>query len=241
MARRFNADRVARLLAPSGFVLNLPEVMKGGVSFVRPSLFPRLYEHVLFVTSNVVYAETVLSAATFTSCHRCVSEPDKRFSAFLSKGDLFGASDLGTAEMQRLWQQRLVENADAFCRTMAAEKGPALVERLRPVFAAVDSYVAAMEDMAAIFDREFAFVNNRPAHERAEIERLASETRAFFYLDLEDARLASCIVLRLAPQVEGKEDPFLGVNARQDEGLAARLVMLSDFIRIKRTSFIASS
>jgi hypothetical protein len=174
MAKRFNPNKLLQQLAPLGFALNLPETHKGGISFVRPSTVERLYEHVLIHTGRVAYAEAVISGATFTSCHPCVSEKDSHFRAFLSEGIWYQTSALETWAAAQAWQKRLVENADAYCKVMAAEKGPLLCQRLLPVFTVVDSYVQRFGDVFAILDREAEFVSEVSPKEQAEVERLAT-------------------------------------------------------------------
>src|SRR5262245_59100494 len=114
MAKRFDPDKLSDLLAPLGFVLNLPEGMKDGISFVRPSAVEHLYEHVLVRAGKVAYAEAVLSAATFTSCHACVSEADDRFRAFLSQGSSYQTTRLETRVAAQAWQRLVVEHADTY-------------------------------------------------------------------------------------------------------------------------------
>lgn len=176
-SKRFDPDKLARPLRPYGFALNLPEVMKGGTSFVRPSSVERLYEHVLVRAGKATYGEAVISGASFTSCHAIVSERDDRFRIFLSGNSEFGTSLLRTSAEATVWQARLVENADAYCKSMAAEKGPALIRRLQPVFNAVDSYVRLLGDLFAVLDREFAFVSEGTADEQTEVDRLATNAR----------------------------------------------------------------
>jgi hypothetical protein len=96
MAKGFDPDKPSQCLAPFGFALNLPEVMKGGISFVRPSRVERLYEHILIRTGRPTYVEAVISGASFTGCHDCVSERDNRLRAFLSGDSQFGTSLLST-------------------------------------------------------------------------------------------------------------------------------------------------
>lgn len=182
-AKRFDPDRLAKLLEPQRFVLNFPEVMKGGISFVRPSAIKRLFEHVLIRTGKVAFAEAVISGASFTSCHPCVSEPDGRFRAFLSRNSEFQTSRLGTWAEAKAWQKQLVENADSYCKLMAADKGPVLARRLKRVFSAVDSYVRALGDIFIIFDREFAFLAEASAEEQAEVDHLATLARRMLYLN----------------------------------------------------------
>src|SRR5262249_61004041 len=124
MGRRFDPDKLTKLLAPYGFALNLPEAMKNGISFVRPSGYENLFEHVLIRPGEVAYAEAVISAATFTSCHPCVSERDNRFRAFLSGNSKFQNSRIYTSLAARAWQKRLVDNASGFCKADAMDFGP---------------------------------------------------------------------------------------------------------------------
>src|SRR5262245_62229629 len=112
MAKRFDPDKLLQRLAPLGFALNLPETHKGGISFVRPSSVERLYEHVLIRTGRPTYVEAVISGASFTSCHACVSERDDRLRALLSENSEFGTSLLSTSAEAKAWQKWLVENVD---------------------------------------------------------------------------------------------------------------------------------
>jgi hypothetical protein len=197
MAKRFDPDKLSHRLAPFGFVLNLPDVKKGRISFVRPSIVERLYEHVLISTGKTAYAETVISGATFTSCHACVSEKDDRFRVFLSGYTWYQTSALETWATARAWQERLVENADTYCKAMANEKGPLLFRRLLLVFKAVDSCIQGLGDMFAVLDREFAFVSQASPDEQAKIDHLATLARRMLYLNSEDAKLASIALDRL--------------------------------------------
>lgn len=237
MAKRFDPDELSQCLAPFGFTLNLPESHKNGISFVRPSTIGRLYEHVLIRTGRVAYAEAWVSAATFTSCHACVSENDERFRAFLSEGTRYQTSVLETWAAAHAWQKRLVENADAYCKVMAAEKGPLLVQRVQPVFTAVDLYVKQFGDVFAVLDREAAFVSEGSPAEQAEVDRLASLARSMLYLNSEDARLASNALVRFGEVVEGSAFPFQGKAPHRDAGLAARLILLADQVRAKRQQY----
>ncbi|HVW02888.1 MAG TPA: hypothetical protein VHB77_21190 [Planctomycetaceae bacterium] len=237
-SRRLNADRLTRQLSSQGFSLNLPEVMKGGISYVRPSSVERLYEHVLIRTGTAVYAETVLSAATFTSCHAAVSERDPRLRALLAGNSEFGTSRLETAAEVRDWQQRLIDHADAFCRSMSSELGPVLIDRLAPAFEALDRYVEAVGDMRTIFAREFAFTNDGTERELAEADRLATQGWQMLYLDLADAKIAGMALARFGTEVEGGANPFDSATPRRDPALSARLVLLTDYVgRMRKLEF----
>jgi hypothetical protein len=237
MAKRFDPDKLSQRLAPFGFALNLPETHKAGISFIRPSTIARLHEHILIRTGRVAYAEAVISGATFTSCHPCVSETDERFRAFLSDGAWYRTSGLETWAAAQSWQQRLVENAEAYCKAMAAERGPQLAQRLLPVFAAVDSYVQRFGDLLSIFDREAAFVSEASPEEQAEVERLANLARSMLYLNSEDGRLASIALVRFGKEVEGSPSPFRSKVPHRDAGLAARLILLTDYVHAKRLEY----
>ena len=237
MAKRFDPDKLSQRLAPFGFALNLPEVKKGGISFVRPSTVERLYEHVLISTRGVACAEAVISGATFASCHTCVSEKDDRFRAFLSEGTWYQTSALETWAAAQASQNRLVENADAYCKAMAAEKGPPLCQRLLAVFMAANSYVQRFGDMFAILDREAVFISEASPEEQAEVERLATLARSMLYLNSEDARLASIALVRFGKEVEDSASPFRSKLPQRDAGLAARLILLADHIRAKRLEY----
>ena len=194
--RRLNPEKLARLLASDGFVLNLPEAKKNGIYFIRPSKLERLCEHVLISAENPFYAEAVISAASFTSCHNCVSERDNRLRALLSGNSTYRNSRLLTAADAKAWQQKLVRNASTYCASAANELGPALTRRLLPVFGAVDMYVQLLGDPFAILDREFAFVNEAPIAERAIAEGLGNVAYRFLHVNSEDAKLAGTILAR---------------------------------------------
>jgi hypothetical protein len=179
----------------------------------------------------------VISGASFTSCHACVSERDDRLRAFLSKNSEFGTSLLSTSAEAKAWQKRLVENADAYCKLMAADKGPPLARRLQPIFTAVDLYVQGLGDMFAILDREFAFVSEASAEEQAEVDRLATNAHQWLYLNSEDAKLASIALVRFGSEVEGSASPFQDKLPRRNEGLAARLILLADYVRAQRIEY----
>jgi hypothetical protein len=237
MAKRFDPEKLSQSLAPFGFTFNLPETHKAGISFVRPSIVSRLHEHILIRAGKVAYAEAVISGATFASCHPCVSETDERLRAFLSDGASYRTSALETWAAARSWQQRLVENADAYCKAMAAERGPQLAQRLLPVFAAVGSYVQRFGDLLAIFDREAAFVSEALPEEQAEVDRLSDLARSMLYLNSEDARLASIALVRFGKEVEGSASRFTAKVPQRDAGLAQRLVLLTDHVRKKRLEY----
>lgn len=237
MAKRFDPEKLLQRLAPLGFTLNLPETHKDGISFVRPSSGERLYEHVLIRMGRPTYAEAVISGASITSCHACVSERDDRLRAFLSENSEFGSSLLSTSAEAKAWQKRLVENADAYCKLMAADKGPLLARRLQPIFAAADLYAQRLGDMFAILDREFAFVSEGSAEEQAQVVRLATNARQWLYLSLDDAKLASFALVRFGGEVEGNASLFQDKLPHRDNGLAARLILLADYVRAQRIEY----
>lgn len=236
--KRFDPEWLSERFAPLGFVLNLPEGMKGGISFIRPSTIDRLYEHVQIRTGTNTYVDTFLSAATRTSCHKCVSEADYRLRALLLGGSEMSreyphmsSTRLRSWAEARAWQKKLIDNADAYCRTMASDKGPLLLDRLRTVFVAVDAYVKKLGKMSLILDREFAYVSEGSPEERAEAGRLADLAHSMFYLDLDDARLASTALVRFGPDVEHRSSPFQGIKPHRDAALAGRLILLADYVR----------
>ncbi len=235
--KSFEADRLAKLLAPWRFVLNLPETKKGGISFVRSSSVERLYEHILISPGKTAYAEAVLSGASFTSCHACVSEKDNRFRAFLSEDSTYQTSMLTTWADANAWQAKLVENADAYCSLMASDSGPVLSRRLAPVFNSVRGYERALGDIFAIFDREFAYVTGGPSDEQAEVNRLANLASSMLWLNSEDAKLASVALVRFGSEVEQHSSPFRDKLPHRDDGLAARLILLADYVRTSRLDY----
>lgn len=241
--KKLNSERLTRFLAPAGF-FEPARGTQGGISFVRESSVERMYEHVLISAEGSVYAETAVSAATFTSCHACVSERDTRLRSLLADNSPFQTSLIRTSAEARLWEKRLIENADTFCGLTATEKGPLLAERLRPILAAVDQYVAHLGNVFAILDREFAFLNATSSEEQLETERIASLARSIaslarsmLYLNLDDARLASLAVVRFGREVEEHERPFRDAVPHRDAGLAARLILLTDFIARQRDEY----
>jgi hypothetical protein len=237
MAKRFDADKLSQRLAPFGFALNLPEVMKGGISFFRPSSVKRLYEHILISTGTPTCAESVISGASFTSCHNCVSERDNRLRALLSGNSEFGTSLLFAPAEAKAWQKQLVESADTYCTLMASDKGPLLFQRLASVFTAVDLYIQQLGDFFSILDREFAFVSEASPAEQTEVDRLATNARQWLYLNSEDAKIASLALLRFGDEVEGSASPFRNKIPRLDRGLASRLILLADYVRAKRIDY----
>jgi hypothetical protein len=234
---RFNPEKLGKLLQPYGFLLNLPEAMKHGISFIRPSSADRLYDHILIDASNPVCAETVISAASFTSCRECVSERDNRLRAFLAPGAPYHNSWVHTAAEAKSWQKRLVENADAFCVAAASDKGPVLTTRLQPVFNAIDAYVQRLGDVFEILDKEFAFFAEAALDERSQAEQMARFAHEMLWLNSEDSKLASLALIRFGAEVEGRNSPFHGKVPHRDSGLAARLILLADFIRRKRADY----
>lgn len=235
--KRFDPEKLAHRLAPHRFVLNLPEVMKDGISFVRPSLFPRLYEHLRIHAANPVYAETVISAASLCSCHPCVSEQDNRLRELLSGHSWPNASRISTLAAAKAWQKLLVENADVFCTLAASTKGPELIQLLQPVFKAVESYIQRLGDIFSVFDKEFAFVNQTSSDKQTEIDWLATQAHNMLYLNSEDAKLVSLALVRFGTEVEEEDNPFHGKLPRSNDGLGARFILLADHVRRKRTEY----
>jgi hypothetical protein len=149
----------------------------------------------------------------------------------------FNVSSMSTRLEAKKWLSRLVEVASNVCPSVASERGPALVQRLQPVFDKVDQYAERLGDLSTIFDREFAFVSAVSVVELPEIERLARLARSMLYLNSDDAKLASLALIRFGDEVEGRALPFRDTTPQRDEGLAARLILLSDLIRGKRLEF----
>jgi hypothetical protein len=235
--KRFDPERLSQLLAPCQFTINSPEFVKGRLSFVRRSSFERLYEHLLITTTNPAYVETVMSGASFRSCHDCVSEIDTRFRSFMATDARYQKSDVSTAVKAVAWQKRLVENADTFCKSMAKEKGPALAKRLAAVFKLVELYVIALGEISSVLDREYSFVTEIPRADQIEADRLASQARSMLYLNSEDAKLASVTLVRYGPIIEGEDSAFRGKKPYQNTTLAARIILLTDYIRVKRFDY----
>ncbi len=258
-AIRFNVDQLARLLVPHGFSLNLPEafkrhfgdvanddersnrdlskLLKSRISFARPSAAPRLYDHIRICPPPEAFAELIVSAATFESCHRSVSNVDGRFRTFLSENSQFQTSHLTTAADVATWLRRLAENASTFCEFAAAEIGPALSQRLQPTFTAVDRYEQSLGDMFSIFEREFAFVAAASANEQAEIERLTDFGSRMLYLKSEDAKLASFALVQFGSEVDGKSSWHRDAARRPVEELIPRLILLTDLVRKRRGEY----
>jgi hypothetical protein len=221
---RLNRDRLTRLMTAEGFALNLPEALKGGISFIRESSEPRLYEHIRVAPSPGAYADLILSAATYASCHRPVSEVDDRLRTFLTDNNWYRAADLTTANEATEWVDRLAANASSFARTSSMERGPLLAQRLQSVFDAVDRCTRSLGDLFSIFDREFAFLTEATNVEHAETERLARFGWRNLYLNSEDAELASSLLVRFADKSVGQE-------------LTAKLILLTDYIRKQRCEY----
>lgn len=161
MTRRlFDPETIAKRFEPDGFSLNLPECHQHGISLIRPSFIGRLYEHVLIRAGNPVYADIAISAASFTSCHSCVSERDDSLRSFLAEDSQFQASLIKKPGEAKAWITRLVENAVPYCVAAAASRGPQLIRGLHPVFEAVNAYAGCFGDMFEILDREFTFSAN---------------------------------------------------------------------------------
>jgi len=237
MAKRFDHEKLSKKLAPFGFALNSPGWLKGSITFLRASSVPRLHEHIRISGGRVAYAETVLSGATFAVCMASVSEEDNRFRSFLSPNTWYHTSTLDNAATARAWQNRLVENADAYCKAMATEKGPQLCRRLQPVFTALDSYLQRLGDIFRIFDREFAFVSEVSSNEQPEINRLTTHAGQMLYLKPEDATLASIALVRFGSEVEKIASPFQNKSPHRHDGLAARLILLADHVRRERIEY----
>jgi hypothetical protein len=91
--------------------------------------------------------------------------------------------------------------------------------------------------MFAILDREFAFVSEASAEEQAEVDRLAANARQWLYLNTNDAKLASITLVRFGSEVEGSASPFQGKLPRREDGFAARLILLADYVRAKRIEY----
>jgi hypothetical protein len=120
---------------------------------------------------------------------------------------------------------------------MASEKGPLLSQRLAPVFTAVDSCIQRLGDFYAILDREFAFVSEASPNEQAEVDRLGTYSRQWLYLNTEDAKIASLALVRFGSEVEESASPLQNKNLRRDDGLAARMILLAEYIRAKRLAY----
>jgi hypothetical protein len=177
-----------------------------------------------------VYAETVISAATFTSCHECVSECDKRFRALLCGEAFPQQKSLRTSAEVKEWQKRLIENADSYSSLAARAKGPVLTRRLQPVFNAVDAYLRRVGDLFAVFDREFAFLQDTSPTELSQMRRM-------LWVHSEDSKLASFLLIRFGSEIEGCEAPFRDQVPHRNADLNARLILLQDFIRKKRLEY----
>jgi hypothetical protein len=108
---------------------------------------------------------------------------------------------------------------------------------LQPVFLAVDRYVQSLGDMFAVLDREFAFTEEAPPSEKPVADRIATLGRSMLYLNLEDAKLASLASVRFGAEVERRADPWDGVSPHRDNQLAARLILLVDYVRKQRLEY----
>ena len=231
----FKTDKLAKQLEPYRFQLNLPETRKGGISFVRRSSVERLFEHLLISATNPAYAEVVISASSFTICHSSVSERDSRLRALLSDGCEFRTTTLNNSFEAQQWLQKLIDKADEYCTLASVDCGPLLVSRLHPFFESVDAYVDRLDDIYSIFDHEHAFLLEASAEEQHEIDRLATHSYNMLYLDLDDSKLAALILSRYSYEVDGCS--YLDKVPHRDTGLAARLVLLAEFVSRRRMEY----
>lgn len=240
MAKRLSANSLQTKLKPLGFIHNLPEVLKGGISFVRLSSVERLYEHLRISPGISTSVDLVISAASFTSCHRCVSEKDDRFRLFLSKGDWTGTVRIETASDVKEWQPLLIENVQEYCERLADDSGVSLAARLQPTFSAVDRYVHRFGDLFEVFDREYAFSNEGSTDETSTIEWLSIEANRWLYLASNDAKLASTALVRWSRELEEQDlcvrEKLLCDNAE----LSTRLILIVDYIRNQRDRYEAA-
>ena len=108
--------------------------------------------------------------------------------------------------------------------------GPALIQRLRPVFDAVERYEKALGDLYSIFDRESEFLAKATSREQAEVDRLAQFGSSNLYLNADDAKLASLALVRSRNRLEAEHAV---------EGLAARLILMTDVVGKRRGEYRA--
>jgi hypothetical protein len=112
-----------------------------------------------------------------------------------------------------------------------------LIERLQPVFLAVNSYIAKLGDLSAIFDREFAFIHEGTDAERNEVNELTFQAERILYLETEVTKLACVTVIRFGSEVEKAPNPFLSKRFFRDGNLSARLILLVEHLRKKRIEY----
>lgn len=239
MTKRLSANSLQTKLKPLGFLHNLPEVHKGGISFVRPSSVERLYEHLQISPGISTSVDLVISAASFTSCHRCVSEKDDRFRLFLSNGNWIGTVRTETASDVKEWQNQLIDHLQEYCERLADESGVSLAARMRRTFSAVDRYIHRFGDLFEVFDREYAFSNEGSADEKSSIEWLSFEAKRWLYLASDDATLASTAVIRWGREIEEQDLCVRGKLLCENAPLSARLILIADHIRNQRDRYEA--
>jgi hypothetical protein len=230
-------DRLAARLEPQGFRLRDTQAVTNLIAFVRPSIIPRLYEHLNVhgqgKVGEAVYATTAVSGSTNHSCDECVSEEDLTLLYTLETDKDRHWTLVLNKQDAEIWEERLSRVADSQCRATAKSMGPSLRERLQPAFSAVDRYITKLGNLNDVFASEFRYFQEAPAGQRSEAERFASLIGNIGESS-EDVQLACLVVFLFATDVEGRADAFRGKKWHEDANLRVRIYLLVDFIRKQR-------
>lgn len=236
-------DRLSALLEPQGFSLRDADSVTKTIAFVRPSIIPRLYEHLNVCgqgkVGEAVYATTAISGSTNHSYDDCVSEKDIALLETLETDKERHWTLIGNKQEAEMWEERLARVADSHCRATAQSKGPSLRERLQPAFSAVSRYITKLGNLNDVFASEFRHFQEAPAKQRREAEKLASLIGNIGESS-EDVQLACLVVFQFASDVEGREDAFRGKKWHEDPRLRVRIYLLVDYIREQRQRYAAS-
>lgn len=236
-------DRLSALLQPQGFWLRDANSLTRTIAFVRQSTIPRLYEHLNVYgqgkAGEAVYATTAISGSKNHSFDECITEEDLTLLDTLETDTKRHWTLVPTRKQAEEWEQKLARHADSQCRATARTKGPSLLDRLQPAFAAVDHYLLRLGNLNDVFDSEFQYFSNVPADQRREAERLASLIGSIGESS-DDVQLACLVLFQFACDVEGQEGAFRGKKWHEDSSLRVRIYLLTDFIRETRKLYVAS-
>jgi len=238
-----SSDRLSVLLKPQGFWLRDADSVTKTIAFVRPAHIPRLYEHLNVhgqgKVGEAVCATTAISGSTSHSCDECISEEDMTLLYILETNKDRHWTLVRSKEEAKSWERKLAQHTDSQCRATTQAKGPALRDRLCPVFDAVDRYILRLGNIYAVFASEFQYFFNATEERRNEAERLASLI-GYIGESIDDVELACLVLFLFAPEVEGPENVFRDKKWHEDSSLRARVYLLVDFIREKRHMYAAS-
>jgi len=239
-----SADRLSDLLKPHGFWCWESDCVTKTIGFVRSSTVPRLYEHLIVEgqgkAGEAVYAKTAISGSTTQARDECVAEVDLTLLYALETDKDRHWTLLRNKQEAQIWETRLARVADSQCRATAQTKGPAMHERLKPVFAAVDRYIAKLGNLNDIFESESNFFQAAPAEQRSEADRLASLIGNIGESS-DDVELACLVLFLHAPQVEDQPSAFRGKKWYEDPNLRARIYLMVDFIREQRNRYLRTT